>query len=69
MELNQTIVADKIMAEYFSTIADQLTRNRSSNGLTDLDQGTRATIKSIRTSRCSTLYVFKRQKWRNPARD
>ena len=69
MESNQTIVADKIMAEYFLTIADQLTRNRSSNGLTDLDQGTRATIKSIRTSRCSTLYVFKRQKWRNPARD
>lgn len=69
MESNQTIVADKIMAEYFSTIADQLTRNRSSNGLTDLDQGTRATIKSIRTSRCSTLYVFKSQKWRNPARD
>ena len=66
MELNQTIVADKIMAEYFSTIADQLTRSRSSNGLTDLNQGTRATIKSIRTS---TLYVFKRQKWRNPARD
>ena len=69
MESNQTIVADKIMAEYFLTIADQLTRNRSSNGLTDLDQGTRATIKSIRTSRCSTLYVFKSQKWRNPAGD
>ena len=66
MESNQTIVADKIMAEYFFNYSRPVNKEsqQQSYGLTDLDQGTRATIKSIRTSRCSTLYVFKRQKWR-----